>query len=246
MNSDRQKMVFLSLIFIIASIFIGGCAELKVTSIDEIFQPGRGQKSGLDERTVRAGLKDALRVGTERAVDQTSKTNGFLADTLIHIALPEEFDTVTTALRTLGMGNQVDSLETAMNRAAERASGEAKAVFWEAVTRMTLYDVYGILNGGETAATDYFRAKTSDSLRNRIHPIVIEKMEEVGLYKLYNQIITTYNALPLVSEPAINLEDYVTEKTLDGLFIVLAQEEQQIRRDPAARTTKLLQEVFGR
>ena len=245
MNGDRQKVVFFSLMFLI-SLFIGGCAEFKDISIDEIFQSPRGQKSGLDEKTVGAGLKDALRVGTERAVYRTSKTDGFLANKLIHIALPEEFDSVAAALRTIGLGNQVDSLEMAMNRAAERASGEAKAVFWDAVTRMTLYDVYGILNGGETAATDYFRAKTSDSLRNRIHPIVVGKMGEVGLYKLYNQIITTYNTLPLVSKPAINLEDYVTEKTLDGLFIIIAQEEQQIRKNPAARTTKLLQEVFGR
>jgi len=225
-----------------------GCAELQNGMLtDDLLRSVQAPaRTTPDEQTVAAGLKEALRVGAERTVAATSKTDGFLANQLIHIALPEQFNQMARTLRKVGLGSQVDALETGMNRAAERAAGEAKGVFWDAITQMTMVDAYHILNGGESAATGYFRERTADRLRSRFHPIVAAKMQEVGLYQLSNQAISSYNALPFVTKPAVDLESYVTEKALDGLFKTLALEEKRIRQDPAARSTELLRRVFGK
>ncbi|SDD69002.1 DUF4197 domain-containing protein [Desulfuromonas thiophila] len=202
--------------------------------------------SSIDAGTAAAGLKEALRVGAERAVAATSAQGGFLDNPQIHIPLPGKLDTMARALRAVGLSGQVDALEVGMNRAAEQAAAEAKPVLVEAVSQMTLPDALGILRGGDTAATDYFRATTSNSLRERFKPIVQNQMSQVGVYQQYNQLLQSYNALPLAKKPSLNLEDYVVEKGLAGLFTVLGQQEQAIRANPAARTTSLLQQVFGR
>ncbi len=132
-----------------------------------------------------------------------------------------------------------------MNRAAEQAAGEATDVFLETISRMTIKDAFGILNGGETAATDYFKRTTSDTLRTRFSPIVDTKMNEVGLVRLYDDVVNTARALPLVPVPQVDLRSYVTDRSLDGLFTILAQEEEKIRTDPSARVTELLRTVFG-
>ncbi len=171
--------------------------------------------------------------------------DGFLGNALIRIAMPEQLTTMTNALRTVGLGAKVDEMEVAMNRAAEQAAGEAKGVFWEAISTMTLDDAMGVLNGGETAATDYFRTRTSESLREKFSPIVTEKMQTVGLYNAYEPMVERYNALPFVTAPAVDLETHVTDGALDGLFTVLADEERKIREDPVARTSDILKRVFG-
>ena len=204
--------------------------------------PGSGP---LDNRTMVAGLKEALRVGTERTVAATSRTDGYLGNKLIRIALPSQLDRMGSALRAVGFANQVDRMEVSMNRAAEQAAGEAGGVFLGALKRMTISDAAGILRGGDTAATDYFRAKTSDTLMEKFRPIVSQKMSDVGLYNLYNTLNQRYAALPFVTAPAVNLDEYVSQRALDGLFTVLAQEEGRIREDPAARTTALLRRVFS-
>jgi len=201
--------------------------------------------SSLDSATVAAGLKEALEVGTGRAVDLTAKTDGFLANELIRIGMPQQLTGMASTLRTLGMGAQVDQLETAMNRGAELAAGEARQVFVDAVKGMTISDAMGILHGGDTAATEYFRGKTESTLASRFQPIVTEKLNEVGLYRTYKPLADTYSSLPLVKTPAVDLEKYVTDKSLDGLFTMLAAEEKRIREDPAARTTELLKKVFA-
>ncbi|BCR04372.1 hypothetical protein DESUT3_14410 [Desulfuromonas versatilis] len=225
-----------------------GCAEMSGGPMaDQLLASLQGAPGGaLDEPTVAAGLKEALRVGSARAVGSTSRLDGFLANELIRIAMPEQLAPMAKTLRTIGLGSQVDQFEVAMNRSAEMAAGEAKAVFWDAIGQMTLADAHGILNGGDTAATEYFRSRTADTLRSRFKPIVAQKMGEVGLYQQYNQLSASYNALPFVTTPAVSIDDYVTGKGLDGLFTVLGQEEQAIRRDPAARTSELLQKVFSR
>ncbi len=229
-------------------LLVGGCAEMRNGALaDQMLRSLQGVPGqSLDEATVAKGLKEALRVGTERAVGTTSRVDGFLANELIRITMPKQLDPMAGTLRSLGFDRQVDELEVAMNRAAERAAGEAKTVFWEAISRMSLADAYGILNGGDTAATDYFRARTGDTLRSRFQPIVEQKMAQVGLYQNYNQLAATYNALPFVTQPAVNLSDYVTERGLEGLFATLALEEKKIRENPAARTTELLRKVFSR
>lgn len=220
---------------------LAGCAAEDM-NLGDILAGSGGE---LDEPTVAAGLKEALRVGTERTVSSTSVVDGFLGNALIRIALPEQFESAAGALRTIGLGGRVDELEIAMNRAAENAAGEAKGVFWNAITEMTLADAFGILNGGERAATDYFRGRTTEELRARFRPIVETKMEEVGLYRAYESALSAYTALPLTSKPDVDLEAHVTNEALDGLFLVLEGEEKKIREDPAARTTDLLRKVFG-
>ncbi len=230
-------------------VLIAGCAEMTGSDLGSVLSAlsttGSGA-TGLDASTVAAGLKEALTVGSQRAVAETSKTNGFLDNSLIHIAMPEQLSTMATTLRSIGFGSQVDAMEVAMNRAAERASEEAKPVLIDAVSKMTLTDAMGILNGGNTAATDYFRSKTSDSLKAKFMPIIKDKMGQVGLYQEYNTLMSTYNALPLVKKPTFDLDQYVADKALAGLFTTLGQEEQKIRQDPAARTTELLKKVFTR
>lgn len=203
------------------------------------------QEAVLDEQTIAAGLKEALRIATERTVESTSKLDGFLGNALIRIVLPEQFETAAKTLRAVGLGDQVDELEVGMNRAAERAAGEATDVFLNAISQMTLKDATGILKGGDNAVTDYFRTHTEDSLRERFKPIVTEKMSEVGLYNIYNGLTEYYNKIPLVTSPALDLDEYVTQHALDGMFTILGQEEKRIRTDPVARTTELLRRVFG-
>jgi hypothetical protein len=200
---------------------------------------------GLDEGTIVAGLKEALEVGTTRAVESTSRQNGFNGNPLIRIPLPEELEQMASGLRTIGFGAQVDELELSMNRAAEKAAGEAGPVFWNAVKQMSFADANTILRGDETAATEYFRDRTSNELRRRFAPIVDQSMQEVGLARLYDDLVGRLAMLPLVPKPQLDLREYVTNGALGGLFTVLGQEEAKIRGDPAARTTALLQTVFG-
>ncbi len=224
-----------------------GCAELGIdaSALDQILVAARGGGAGLDEGTVVSGLKEALRVGTERSVSLTSRDGGFLNDPLLRIALPDELRTMGRALRAVGMGKQVDALEITMNRAAETASAEAKSVFWQAVSTMSISDAHGILNGPQDAATSYFRGRTEGSLRERFAPVVERAMQQVGLYQAYDKLTSRYEALSLLGSPTVELNRYVTDETLDGLFTVLAQEEKRIRTDPMARSTELLEKVFG-
>ena len=226
-----------------AALAAAGCAEL---GIDASALGGVLGGPGLDRATVEAGLKEALRVGTQRSVARTSRPGGFLDDSLLRIALPEELDTAARGLRAVGLGAQVDALEVSMNRAAERASGEATEVFWQAVSKMSVSDAFGILNGPEDAATRYFRERTEGTLRARFTPVVDDAMREVGLYRSYEAVVARTRALPLMGMPNLDLKRYVTDQTLNGLFTVLAREEQRIRSDPLARSSELLQKVFGR
>lgn len=230
-----------SILLAICVLAIASCSNVNLRSIEEVLN----KNTPLDEATVVAGLKDALKVGTGRGVDATSTVDGFLGNALIRIALPEQFDDAAGLLRAAGFGQKVDELEIAMNRAAERASGEARDVFWDAIMRMSVTDAFGILRGEDNAATLYFRDQTEPELRRRFEPIVDEKMEEVGLYRVYEDIAGYYDRLPMVERPALDLKDYVTDNALDGLFTVLAEEEKRIREDPLARSTELLRRVFG-
>lgn len=226
-------------IVLVLVIMINGCSA---AMLNEMMM----ESGPLDEQTVAAGLKEALHVGTDRTVGATSTIDGFLANAAIRILMPQELNTAANALRTIGLGNKVDDFEVAMNRAAEKASGEARSVFWAQIKKMTLADAFGILNGDNTAATDYFHERTASTLRSKFSPIVEGKMSEVGLYNAYNQLMDAYTNLPLVSKPAFNLETYITDKTLTGLFTVLAEEETEIRKNPGARTSALLRRVFGK
>jgi len=202
--------------------------------------------SASGEGQVVSGLKQALEVGTRNAVDLTSRRNGYLDNPLIRIELPGALDKMASGLRVVGFGAQVDELEVAMNRAAEQAAGKAADVFWQGIRQMSFTDAVGILNGGDTAATDYFERTTRDTLRARFEPIVSAKLDEVGVVRSYDQLVGRYEAIPFTSKPSFDIRSYVTDKSLDGLFKILGNEERKIRTDPAARVTPLLQDVFGK
>jgi hypothetical protein len=221
-----------------AAVGCGGSASLDAVG-DLLGSPGlRG------ESRIVAGLKQALEIGTERAVGQTSQQDGFLRNPSIRIGLPDSLQTMAAGLRAVGLGERIDELEVAMNRAAEQASAEATEVFWQGIRQMSFADARSILAGGDTAATEYFERTTREPLRERFEPIVAERMRSVGLVRLYGDLVARYAALPFTDKPTLNLERYVTDGALDGLFRVLGEEERRIREDPAARTTTLLKEVF--
>ena len=225
-------------------LLVAGCAEFDPAVLETVL--GGAEAAPLDQPTVTRGLREALRVGTSRAIERTSRVDGFLANELIRISLPEELASMANALRKIGFARQVDELEVAMNRAAERAAGEAREIFVDAITSMTIADAFGILRGHETAATDYLRLRTEDTLRQRFQPIIASKMKDVDLYRGYNQLAEVYRTLPFAREPLVDLDSYLTGRALDGLFTLLAEEEKRIREDPLARTTELLRRVFSR
>jgi hypothetical protein len=224
---------------LIVTLHLGGCALL-----DEL--PGDMRTQGDDESRVAAALREALIIGSERASDRAGQIDGYLANSLIRIALPTDIQRTASRLRALGMGRQVDELEVAMNRAAEAAATEAVAVFRNVVANMRPADVYAVLNGGEDAATAYLRQHSEDVLRQRYQPIVSHHLAQVRATELYADLARRYNQLPLVTPITVDLDDHVTRRALDGLFVLLAEEEQRIRTDPIARTTQLLRDVFGR
>jgi hypothetical protein len=217
-----------------------GCAQLEGFDIGSIW-PASGP---LSERTVADGLRQALEIGTERASARLSAAGGFGRDPRLRLGLPDVLDRPASTLRAMGLGAPIDAFEDTMNRAAERAAGEAVPVFARAIAALTLEDAFAILNGPDDAATEYFRRHTSDALRARFTP-VDDSMRAVGLYERYREWMDRYAALPIARPDAPDLAGYVTERTLDGLFTVLAAEEKAIREDPASRTTALLRRVFG-
>ncbi|WKZ67638.1 MAG: DUF4197 domain-containing protein [Flavobacteriales bacterium] len=207
-----------------------------------------GAPPALTNDEVIAGLKEALRLGTERTVGRVGATDGFWSNALIRIPFPQEAINVKNTLTDLGITKPVEDFERTLNTAAERASKEAVPVFVDAITSMSIADGFAILRGGERAATDYLREKTSGALRARFTPVVQRATQEVALTSHWQPVATAYNAATLLTGgKAVNpdLNAYVTDKALDGLFAVLAQEEKRIRQDPVARTTALLQKVFG-
>jgi hypothetical protein len=200
---------------------------------------------GLSDAKVGSGLQEALKVGTENAVTQTSAIDGFLLNKAIKILMPKPMQAMEQPLRLVGYGPQIDEFVVGMNRAAEKAVPFAKDIFWGAIGEMTFDDARKILNGGDTAATDYFKAKTSKKLQTAFKPSVTEVMNQVGVNQQYNALVSKYKDLPFSKSIAFDVNQYVTEKATDGIFYVVGQEEKNIRNNPAARVTDLLKEVFG-
>lgn len=228
---------------IAVALVLVGCESLSPEAISSL--GGLLGSRELSAETMAAGLKDALRVGTERAASTLSQPGGYSANPALKLLVPQQLDKVTSALRRVGFGSTVDQFEAKMNEAAEQAAAQAVPVFAKAVGEMTFADAKSILQGGNTAATDYFKQRTSAQLRSLYAPVVRTKMDEVGAGKVYNSLLAKYNAIPLASKPDFSLDTYVTDKALAGLFARLGDMEAQIRADPAARTTALLKQVFG-
>jgi hypothetical protein len=199
----------------------------------------------LSEDEIVRGLKEALEVGTAKAVESVSKVNGYYGNPQIRIPLPESVQRTEKLLRAAGFGSKVDEFELSMNRAAERAAPEAKALFWDGIRNMTLSDARKILNGRTNEATLYFQEKTSPRLREIAKPVVHNAMSEVGVTRTYQDLDRTARTIPFAGSYSLDLDQYVTDKALAGLFLMLAEEEKKIRENPAARTTDLLKKVFG-
>ena len=209
------------------------------------FKESVGLSEGLSTDQIIAGLKDALHVGTEKAVEITSRVNGFYDNPKIKIPLPGSVQKVEGVLRTVGYGKQVDAFELSMNRAAEKAVPAAKSIFWDAIKKMSFTDARKILDGGDNAATLYFKDKTYDPLYNLFKPTINETMGQVGVTRMYQDLEKKVSTVPFTQGLTVDLDDYVTKGTLNGLFVMLAAEEKKIREDPAARITPILKEVFG-
>jgi hypothetical protein len=199
----------------------------------------------LTEETIDSGLREALTVATEKAVRQVSRTDGYFGNLDIRVLFPERMRKVADMLSAVGYDEQVDAFVLSMNRAAERAAPEAAGIFVDAIGKMSIMDARRILDGGDTAATDYFRESTSERLYEAFRPVVSDSMNDVGVTRWYKELIERYNAIPFMKTGGLDLDHYVTEEALDGLFFMLAEEERRIRTDPAARVTELLRQVFA-
>jgi hypothetical protein len=225
----------------IVMFMMAGCAELD--QFAKNVQSSMPQTNSLGK--IIAGLKEALSIGTGNAVVDVSRVGGYFKNQAIKILLPQEIQQTGDLLRKFGFGKVVDDFEHSMNTAAEQAAPKAKAIFIDAITQMTFDDARRILNGPDTAATDYLRAKTSTAIAGLFRPIITDSMNKVGVTHLYKQMVEPLKRLPIASPVPVDLDAYVTDKALHGLFVMVAKEEKKIRRDPAARVTELLKDVFG-
>jgi hypothetical protein len=205
-----------------------------------------GLEGELSESTIIDGLKEALEIGTGNAVKIVSKADGYYKNPKIKIPLPDAVKKVEKVLRAVGYGEKIDAFEMSMNRAAEKAAPEAKSLFWDTIKKMSFTDARKILDGRENEATLYFEEKTRDRLAQTFRPIIHDAMSSVGVTRYYQDLNTKLSGMPFTKRLNFDLDQYVTDKGLDGLFLMLAEEERKIRENPAARVTDLLKKVFAK
>jgi hypothetical protein len=236
--------------FLLISSFlvISGCVENQA----QLWQQGASilnsvvdEQRPLTTEDIGLGLKDALKVGTGNVVVQLGSKDGFNLDPAIHIPLPKKLKKVQTTLDNIGLAYLLDDLELKLNRAAEVATPKAKALFWQSIRAMTFSDIMSIYNGPDDAATRYFQGKMTPALVREMQPIVSNSLSQVGAIQAYDRAIGKYQTLPFVPDVKADLTAYVIEQGMNGIFYYLAREEQAIRRNPAKRTTELLQRVFA-
>jgi hypothetical protein len=234
---------FICVSFIVALVCYAGSFDdvLKGVKIPQI------GGTGPDESTTIAGLKEALSIGSGNAVTSVSKLDGYFTNQAIKILFPEKIQMVADVLTKVGYQKQVDAFVLSMNRAAENAAPKARQFFVSAIKEMSFQDAMKILKGSETAATEYFKSKTFDKIYTAFKPPVSESMNKVGVTKSYKDMVGNYTkSVPFAKTESIDLDHYVTTKSLDGLFYMLGEEEKKIRKNPAARVTDLLKTVFGK
>jgi hypothetical protein len=201
--------------------------------------------TSLSTEEVAKGLKEALSVGASKGSDIASALDGYYKNPAIKIPFPPEVKQVETKLRQIGLGKEVDKFIVSLNRAAEDAAKQAKPIFVNAITSITIQDAFGILKGEKDAATQYLKRTTTSQLTTSFKPVIQNSLQKVNATKYYKDLITQYNRLPLVTKVNPNLDEYATQKAIDGLFYLVAQEEANIRNNPLARTTDLLKKVFS-
>jgi hypothetical protein len=237
-----KKICFL---FLVISLFSINLTHAGIFD-DFLKSIGSSSTSSPDESTIISGLKEALSIGTDKAVKNVSQVDGYFDNQMIKILMPEKIQKVADILRKIGYQKQVDDFVLSMNRAAEKAAPQAASIFVDAIKGMTIEDAKKILNGGDTAATEFFKSKTHDKIYIAFKPIISSSMDEVGVTHSYKEMMGKYEFLPFMSKESVDLDHYVTNKAMDGLFYMVGQEEKKIRTDPAARITDLLKTVFGK
>lgn len=233
---------------LIIPLLLAGCSGETFKQTMDSFGKVMTDEPGLTSGEVTSGLKEALIVGTEKAVSISSKEDGFYKNPRLFIPFPEEAEKVKSTALNLGLKSQVDRFEETLNRAAEEAVSSAAPIFVHAITSMSIHDAFGILNGGENAATTYLRGRTESELYALFQPEVEKAIDKVELTKYWNPLASAYNtASSFTGGQPINpdLKGYVTDQAMDGLFLLIAEEEAEIRENPAARATDLLKRVFG-
>ncbi len=203
------------------------------------------QNKPLSKNEVASGLRGALIQGISKGSDQASKLDGYYNNPQLKIPFPPELQKVEKTLRNIGLGSEVDKFVRQLNRGAERAATQAKPIFINAIRSMTIQDAFAILNGEQNAATNYLKRTTSAPLKSKFLPVVSQSLDEVKATRYYGNIVTRYNKIPLVKKVNPDLDDYATNRAIDGLFLLVAREEANIRANPVARTTEILQRVFG-
>jgi hypothetical protein len=213
------------------------------------FLSGSGKaesQSAPGREEIAKAFKQALRMGSEKVVARLGRENGFYKDPAVHIPLPEQFKTVTSAMDQAGLSFLTEDLELKLNRAAEKATPEAKQLFVRAIRDMTFDDVMEIYKGPKDSATQYFKQEMSEPLAEEMQPIIENSMAQVGAVQTYDKLMDKYKAMPFVPDVKANLTDYVTQNGMEGIFHYMAQKEAAIRENPAQQTTDLLKRVFSR
>jgi hypothetical protein len=220
-------------------------AQLNKTKLGKVLEKVNSPAGGLSENEIANGLKEALRVGINNGAAQASALDGYFKNPSIKLLFPPDAQRVEQRLRQLGLGNEVDRFILSLNRAAEDAAKKSKPIFMSAITSMTINDAVGILRGADTSATAYLRRSTNQQLNTSFYPVVDSTLNLTEATRYYAELVGTYNKLPLVQKVNPDLKQYATQKAIDGLFVLVAQEEKKIRKDPAARVNDILRRVFG-
>jgi hypothetical protein len=230
--------------FALLAVVLGSCTTVQINQAIGDVNSALGQ-GGPTTSEVAAGLKEALIKGVSIGADLVSQTDGYFGNPEIKIPFPPDVKKVEDRLRQIGLGGEVDKFILTLNRGAEDAAREAKPIFVDAIKAMTIEDAWSILRGDDDAATQYLRRTTGTKLAEKFKPVIKASLDKVNATRYYSDIVNTYNRIPLVEKVNPNLDDYATEKAIDGLFVMIAKEEKRIREDPVARTTELLKKVFG-
>ena len=232
-------------IVLLSTLIASPCCQAGV--FDFLFKESKqvSNDAAPDNATLVNGLKEALSIGTKNAVNSVGSVDGFFKNQMIKILVPEKIRNVADLLGKVGFQKQVDDFVLSMNRAAEKAAPQAAGYFSDALKEMTFDDAVGIWKGGDTSATEYFKKKTHDRIFAAFKPVISSSMNEVGVTRSYKEMIQKYESLPFMKSSSLDLDNYVTNKALDGLFYTIGEEEKKIRTNPAARVTDLLKKVFG-
>lgn len=233
-------------LWIFSVLLLGACTSAQINqTIGEVNKTLGSSGAPLTTAEVAQGLKEALIKGISKGSDLVSQVDGYLKNPEIKIPFPPEVKKVEDRLRQIGLGGEVDKFIMTLNRGAEDAAGEAKPIFIEAIRSMTIQDAWAILRGEDDAATQYLKRTTSGLLKEKFKPVIQNSLNKVNATKYYGEIVTRYNQIPLVQKVNPDLDDYATDKAIEGLFLMIAKEEKNIRENPVARTTELLKKVFG-